>query len=409
MSKLNQRYIIDVDINKRICRLGINNIEFFDGFYLIFILNGVIKETRIAPLKIIDENSSSCLKYIHRYLSSRFPDDIDIYFNLREIIGLSSDYKLREYVRFLHQNRFVDGDWKPYVDDYYKKSKSSSKTEDSIHKELSLKNSYIDYLSGLKNQLKVIKCSELRHNKKEDAFIFSIEIDSNTIALIYENASCVATASKVFVVNKANYETSVKFVTNYFSNTEIKNKRQTLDRGLIPPETFCAMEYFSINHNILKQWINDLNIIIKRNVCTNKIQFNHGLHLSKDISQRNATHKCINIRHMHNEIMSRLYNILCDVYGTENVGTENHIGKKRIDTIAKTEQGYDIYEIKTHDTPRDCVREAMGQILDYAYFEIEDKINQMYIVGPSPNTDDVDLYLAKLRESYGLKLYYLTV
>ena len=411
MSQLSQRYIIREanDTNQKICRLGINNIEFFNGYYLIYLLTGMRKDMRVSPLKIFDDNSLDCLIYIHKYLSNRFPDDIDIYYNFQEITGLSSDYKLRDYVRFLYQNRFVDGDWKPYVIDYYQKRKSHSKTKDEIQKGISLKNSYIDYLSGIKNQLKVIKCIEFRQNQKEDAFIFSIEIDINTIAIIYENASYVATASKVFIINKENYNTSIDLITNFFSNSEIKNKRQSLDKRQIPPKAFCANEYFSINHNLLKQWIKNLNAVIRRNVDTYKIQFNEGLHICKETNQRNPTLESIEVRHLHNDIITRLYKILCEEYGKENVGTENRIGNKRIDTLVKTEQGYNIYEIKTHSNPRDCIREAMGQILDYAYFEIEDMINKMYIVGPSPNTADVDQYLAKLRENHGLKLYYLTI
>ena len=107
--------------------------------------------------------------------------------------------------------------------------------------------------------------------------------------------------------------------------------------------------------------------------------------------------------------MRRLYYQLCQQFGEENVGTENHIGTKKIDVVAKTGDGYNIYEIKTDKEPRGCVREAMGQILDYAFFECEDVIHKMVIVGVTPETKEVNTYLAKFREKNALEIYYTAV
>ena len=107
--------------------------------------------------------------------------------------------------------------------------------------------------------------------------------------------------------------------------------------------------------------------------------------------------------------MRKLYYHLCLQYGEENVGTENHIGTKKIDIVVKTEGGYNIYEIKTDKDPRGCVREAMGQILDYAFFECEDFIHKMVIVGVTPETKEVKTYLTKFRKNNSLEIYYTTV
>ena len=107
--------------------------------------------------------------------------------------------------------------------------------------------------------------------------------------------------------------------------------------------------------------------------------------------------------------MRRLYCQLCQQFGEENVGTENHIGTKKIDVVARTGGGYNIYEIKTDIEPRGCIREAMGQILDYAFFECEDVIHKMVIVGATPETKEVKTYLTKFREKNALEIYYIAV
>jgi hypothetical protein len=51
----------------------------------------------------------------------------------------------------------------------------------------------------------------------------------------------------------------------------------------------------------------------------------------------------------------------------------------------------------------------MGQILDYAFFECEDIIHKMVIVGATPETKEVKTYLTKFREKNALEIYYIAV
>ena len=61
---------------------------------------------------------------------------------------------------------------------------------------------------------------------------------------------------------------------------------------------------------------------------------------------------------------------LSEKYGKENVGTEIRVGDRRIDTVVKKDDCFDIYEVKSASTPLDCVLEASGQLLLYAYNEL---------------------------------------
>ena len=107
--------------------------------------------------------------------------------------------------------------------------------------------------------------------------------------------------------------------------------------------------------------------------------------------------------------MRKLYDRLCGESGKDNVGTEIRVGGKRIDTVVKGDNCYDIYEIKTAANPFDCVTEALGQLMQYAYLYCPNKIEKMVIVGAYETTKEVEQYLSTLRKNHSLQLYYMKV
>jgi hypothetical protein len=67
---------------------------------------------------------------------------------------------------------------------------------------------------------------------------------------------------------------------------------------------------------------------------------------------------------------------------------------------------YELFEIKTQLAPRDCVREAFGQLLEYAYWPGSPNFNALWIVGPSPIDNETQEYLDGLRERFGIPVDY---
>ena len=391
--------------------LKIENVEFYDRYYLIWIIRQGKKTTSIAPLRIADNNSLSCLRLIHKYFADRFPKGIDIIYDSQHVIGLTQTYTLGSYIKVLNSNIEEHGEWWEEVQNDRKPTLAfCRKTPPSlIRREVSLRNCYLDYLAGMSNQKTAIKVYEVRQNQQEDVFIFTVDIDSGCYAIIFENVSFTSTATWVFIVRKENYEECISRIFDYFTNYELHNKRQSLVKTLNPPQKFKAEDYYKIMHDEPRGWIKRLNDILVREIPSNRIQFNQGLHIADEVGSRSGNSENIKVLHLHNELMRRLYYQLCQQFGEENVGTENHIGTKKIDVVAKTGDGYNIYEIKTDKEPRGCVREAMGQILDYAFFECEDVIHKMVIVGVTPETKEVNTYLAKFREKNALEIYYTAV
>ena len=67
---------------------------------------------------------------------------------------------------------------------------------------------------------------------------------------------------------------------------------------------------------------------------------------------------------------------------------------------------YELFEIKTALAPRDCVREALGQLLEYAYWPDSPVVKAVWIVGPSPIDSETQEYIAGLRERFGIPMAY---
>lgn len=109
---------------------------------------------------------------------------------------------------------------------------------------------------------------------------------------------------------------------------------------------------------------------------------------------------------LHNEIQQSLYEQLCDLHGADAVGTENTRGSGVIDLVVRQNDTFVFYEIKTASTVRGCIREAMGQLLEYAYWPDVNLAARLVIVGEATPDESEGLYLAHLRQLFGLPIYY---
>ena len=106
-------------------------------------------------------------------------------------------------------------------------------------------------------------------------------------------------------------------------------------------------------------------------------------------------------------MQSALYGSLVAVHGPEKVSCEGATSSGRpADIIVRLEDGYEIFEIKTALAARDCVRQALGQLLEYAYWPGSPDFKALWIVGPSPIDNETRDHLDGLRERFGIPLGY---
>lgn len=111
---------------------------------------------------------------------------------------------------------------------------------------------------------------------------------------------------------------------------------------------------------------------------------------------------------VHNKIQSDLYKQLGEIYGLDNVGTEIKTkNNTKIDLVIKSGVSYIFFEIKTSNTPRSCLREAIGQLLEYAYFGEIINVEKFIVVGTLPPNNESEAYLNYISNTFNLNIKYI--
>ena len=396
--------------------LGADNIHFYNGYYLIFQTNNGEIDNSVAPYRVNDPNSHEILNLVHKYFEQIFEQKrIIVKIDETRIIEPSrlDLFQLSNYVRELKRNLDEKDVWWEEVQNARKRSfvQCCGEPTESVKKRVvKSKNEYLYNLSSLQNEKKLIRVYEINHGKEEDAFIFTISMSNNRCAIVFENASKDAsTTTWIFVAKDEDYEPCINLVFDYFTDYTVSLKRSSLRSTINPPEKFKAESYAFIYHDDIGQWLKKLNKILGQMPEPSEIQFVPGLHIPESSETRTGHGDTITTKHLHNQLMRKLYDKLCVESGKDNVGTEIRVGAKRIDTVVKGKDFFDIYEIKTATNPFDCVTEALGQLCQYAYLYCPDKIGKLVIVGPSETTKEVEQYLSTLRKNHSLQLYYMKV
>ena len=371
----------------------------------------------IYPLTIKDINSLSCLQIVSKYFENRIPNDVVIVFTNKKVEGLINGFKLQKYVEILKKNKEIPSDWWNRSDNReFKTLENYRKIPSSfVNKEASYKTVYIDYLTRYQGENPLLIAYEIFNGQEEKCFVFNISIDDKISAIIYENIN-INRATNIFIIDKQNYEESMNLIFNYFTDEELSRKRMSIRTNQNPPEKFKAIEIRTINHDNLNLWINNLNDLITPSSKPNAdyktpkhIQFVPGLNLKSGNTERVNARETIVVKNLHDELKEKLYLQLSKKYGANNVGTEVSIGLKKIDLVVKHLEPYDLYEVKTNQDVRICIREAIGQIIDYAFFECKDRIGKMFIIGPNQISKEAVEYLENIRLKHNLPIYYQAI
>jgi hypothetical protein len=123
---------------------------------------------------------------------------------------------------------------------------------------------------------------------------------------------------------------------------------------------------------------------------------------------REAQHLDITLR--HNLLQRALYSHLVTLHGEENVGTEcPTFAGIRVDIAVRDADAFTYYEIKTYRSPRACIREAIGQLLEYSYWPGRQPANRLVVVGETPLDNKGKQYLQRLRDLISLNLEYQSI
>ncbi len=127
------------------------------------------------------------------------------------------------------------------------------------------------------------------------------------------------------------------------------------------------------------------------------------------VRKYNRPSKVIEISYLHDTISNMLFTKLQEQFGECNVSKEQYAGygANRIDMVVHNSDGDIFYEIKSYTSLRISVREAFGQLMEYAHWMDKQKAKELIIVtqdtGESKKANE---YLSRLRALYNIPIYY---
>jgi hypothetical protein len=117
--------------------------------------------------------------------------------------------------------------------------------------------------------------------------------------------------------------------------------------------------------------------------------------------------KQLDVALRHNEMQKALYERLVSRYGESSVSYENPCGDgTRADVVVQRQGEYWFYELKTAQSPRTCLREAIGQLLEYAFWPGAPNVTRLIVVGEAAIDESGVDYLRCLQERFALPLEY---
>ena len=135
--------------------------------------------------------------------------------------------------------------------------------------------------------------------------------------------------------------------------------------------------------------------------------FRSGCSVKAEATVATLAQNHLDVTLRHNMLQEALYQRLTSQFGPDNVGTELASGVgTSVDVVVRRSEGYWYYEIKTAHSPRACIREALGQLLEYAFWPGAQAASRLTVVGESPIDHDGEEYLRQLRTKFSLPVYY---
>lgn len=145
-----------------------------------------------------------------------------------------------------------------------------------------------------------------------------------------------------------------------------------------------------------------------KEVGKNGFSFRAGFTDKSAATNATLAERELNINLKHNILQSALCRHLTSEYGADNVGDEQFtaFGTKIDVVVRRSDTEFWYYEIKTALSPRACLREALGQVMEYAYWPGAREAQRLVICGESLLDGDGEAYLRRLKQRFGLPIDY---
>ncbi len=252
---------------------------------------------------------------------------------------------------------------------------------------------YLEYLQELQDDdICILPVFETRQNAP-DGFLFTLH-RNNIYYIVWESSKHLARkATYVFTVHEDEVGTLHQLLFDFIISG-IDKKRHYLRHNQV--SDFFGIKYHYIDHNGFTAWKTAFDKLLQNNIkledkCKNE---NTVIYEVKD---RVRTYTPV-----HNIIQNELKTLLEENGYYKNVLLESD----NVDIKALTiNDEWHYYEIKT-STARLCIREALGQILEYTHYNCQQHVTNLFIIGQYKPSDREINYISLLRQLYNLPIYY---
>jgi hypothetical protein len=115
----------------------------------------------------------------------------------------------------------------------------------------------------------------------------------------------------------------------------------------------------------------------------------------------------VDVRLHHNDLQTKIYRHLVQIYGEAAVGTEQLSGPGNwVDIVVQAGTSFIYYELKPSFSARACVREGISQLLEYSYWPTAQEAERLILIGEYPPNAEESEYLERLRSRFGLPIWY---
>lgn len=121
--------------------------------------------------------------------------------------------------------------------------------------------------------------------------------------------------------------------------------------------------------------------------------------------------KAIEVTYLHKAISDGLKTKLKVQFGNKNVKTEVNAGygNNKIDLVVKHQDEFVFYEIKSYNSSRTSIREALGQLLEYCSWTNSKNASKLVVVSQLlGDIEDAKIYVKHIRNTFGIPIYFQT-
>ena len=135
--------------------------------------------------------------------------------------------------------------------------------------------------------------------------------------------------------------------------------------------------------------------------------FKPGLTKKPSRTTASMTERRLNKSLRHNDIQFALGQILIQRHGIDKVGDEFITANgKRVDLVVKDGNEMIFYEIKVCESAQHCIRQAIGQLLEYSYWPNVSRATKLVVVGEAELDQEAQEYLSTLHKEFRLPIDY---